>query len=752
MTGQTLFRGGQRILLLSFLCTTLFAASCLADDVRPVQIQIKEREPGAYLVQWRVPKVLPPQAIPSPVLPPGCRPEGERVSLDQPSSWLLRQVYRCPQGLAGRTIGIRFPLHNPSLTTVIRLELLSGERFAHALGPRDESWRVPEASVGPVVSWLRDSRSAVLTGIRHVGSHWVHLVFLLALVLLGGANGALRLFTTFAVGQLLAVGLTALLALCVTSFQPAQAFPLQVAEFCVALAVMFLAREALQKVSPPRRLAGLAGGAGLFHGLALTSLLTLTSTPDSSTWTGLCFLVLGMDAALLILALLVGLAGRMLRPAQALTRMRPFIAYLAGGGAVAAGLALILTQPVAEPARTFSPLLPGASQASAAGLPGSRQVVPQTITASLQSYLIVDPFEIRHEVLIRLSDLASAIDLVVSDDGHVETSRQDEVVKRLGDLVATHTELEIDGQAASGIMDRAGFMTASTTGVLPRQEPVREPLADALVGVTMVYLTDGMPDALQLSWQGYLTTVPEIPATVIDPESSYATTLTRDQPLLTWQNELMENPIPSVTSVSVQPRRLPVPLVTLGLLGIALTLFSTARRNRSRLPRIAAGRIVLALALLAVPLFQVAVALPAPLGGKISTGQARRILTGVLANVYRAFEFRDETTVYDRLAVSVTGETLTKVYLENRKALEIQERGGARARVDAVEVFAVRAIEPREDGGFDAEASWTIGGSVTHYGHRHFRQNRYDARISVVPDHAIWKIRDLEVLDQERIR
>ncbi len=56
------------------------------------------------------------------------------------------------------------------------------------------------------------------------------------------------------------------------------------------------------------------------------------------------------------------------------------------------------------------------------------------------------------------------------------------------------------------------------------------------------------------------------------------------------------------------------------------------------------------------------------------------------------------------------------------------------------------------DGGFDAEASWKVGGTVTHFGHRHFRQNRYDTRVEVVPVDGTWKIRTVEVLEEERLR
>ena len=114
------------------------------------------------------------EAIPAPGLPETCRTEGRRVVIDQPGGWLQRQVYRCPDGLAGRTIEVRYPIYNPSLTTVIRLELLSGERFAHALDPMEESWTVPGAAVDPVTAWLDGARSALLTGARHVLGHGTH--------------------------------------------------------------------------------------------------------------------------------------------------------------------------------------------------------------------------------------------------------------------------------------------------------------------------------------------------------------------------------------------------------------------------------------------------------------------------------------------------------------------------------------------------------------------------------------------------
>jgi hypothetical protein len=72
--------------------------------------------------------------------------------------------------------------------------------------------------------------------------------------------------------------------------------------------------------------------------------------------------------------------------------------------------------------------------------------------------------------------------------------------------------------------------------------------------------------------------------------------------------------------------------------------------------------------------------------------------------------------------------------------------------VEAVEIIEVDSIEPESYGGFSAEVVWTVGGTVTHFGHRHFRQNRNRARITVVPDQGTWKLQSIELPDEQRLR
>ena len=71
--------------------------------------------------------------------------------------------------------------------------------------------------------------------------------------------------------------------------------------------------------------------------------------------------------------------------------------------------------------------------------------------------------------------------------------------------------------------------------------------------------------------------------------------------------------------------------------------------------------------------------------------------------------------------------------------------------LQTLEVLDANEIE-RLRPGFGVRSSWTVGGMVTHFGHRHFRQNRYDARIAIVPASGTWKIQSIEILEQDRIK
>jgi hypothetical protein len=721
----------------------LLAGETLADVVQPVSVQIKEQEPGTFLLQWQVPKAIPYAAMPDVALPEQCRTTSPRTVRELPGSWLNRRTHVCTDGLAGRTIAIQYPIVSPGQGTLLRVELLSGMQLVHMLNPGEDSWQVPEERAGFLEAPWSTIRSAVLDGVTHLADGWLHLAFLLAICLLGGTPTALGLVTAFAGGQLLGVGVSAGLG---------TGLPSPLAEGGIAVALVLLARDALRPPADRRSMVGVAVAAGVVHALGISNLMPTPSSFGDHGWLYLILAVLGMDAALLVLALAAQAIGRVVGERSWSRSAVKVLGYGLGAGAVAAALGLVLIQPTtaAESSSKAGRLPSLAGGADNPSGKASQRVAPQNPDLPLQSFVAVEAFEVRHEILVRLQNIAGLIGLPETE--YLEIEEQPSLKERVVELVVPGTRVFIDGEVAEPLVDRVDFLTVSKQGVLPRPDPVRELLAETYLGVTAVYTTSRTPQEVTLSWESFPEGITEIPATVTDPETSQTATLSAEQPAVTWQNELMDDPAPTVTAIAVEPRTLAVPVLAMVfLIVISVPLFLAFRRGKTT-TSFAMARVTLALALLLAPLGQVAIALPSSLGAVPSTDQVRRILAAVLPNVYRAFEFREESAVYDRLEVSVTGETLTDVYLEHRRALEMVERGGARARVEAVEVPEVRSVEAASDGGFDVEATWTVGGTVTHFGHRHFRQNRYDARVTLVAVEGSWKIRAIELLDEVRLK
>lgn len=709
-----------------------------ADVGPPAHMQVIEESPGRYAVQWRVPKALPARAVPEPVFPESCQPAGDRSVVDQPAAWLFSRNWRCDGGLAGQEVGMRYPFAELSLTTVIRVDLLSGDRFAHVLSPGEMTWRLPEGTALP--DPVLGAQRAVVAGAAHAARTWIHVAFVLVLGLLGGVALPVRLVTAFTLGQVAAVvGATALSA----------TLPAGPAEIGFALGVVLLAREALRPEEERRRLALLAGAAGLVHGLGLAALLA----DDLGVGAGLGSLlvaVLGMDAVHLLgagfAAVLLGWLGRLLTRPQ---RARAGAAYAVGVAGMALAISLAFAGQVSTAPAADTGAVPGpAASATAAGPAASQRLAPTAPSAAIQSFLAIEPFEIRHEVMLRLGGLAP--DLGLDPESILEVEAQPAVVDSLVRIVLGRTRASVDGTAAEPLLRRADFLMVDPTGVLPRTSPVPEEVAIAVVGVVVAYPTPGMPEEVRLVWEPFPEMIAELPVTVIDPENTSSGSLTESMGVV-WENALMEDPIPTVSAVEVEPARVPVPWLSLPLLALAVLLLVRGLRSDRRGPAVAVARIALAAALVVGPVVQSAIAVPGSAGRVPSERQARRILSGLLPNVYRALEYRREEAIYDRLAVSVTGETLTEVYLEQRRALEMEERGGAQARVETVEVQEARDIE-RAGEGFTVRGEWTVGGMVTHFGHRHFRQNRYDARVGIEPVDGTWKIRSIEVLEQERVR
>ncbi|MFV1967758.1 MAG: hypothetical protein ACC628_20195, partial [Pirellulaceae bacterium] len=142
---------------------------------------------------------------------------------------------------------------------------------------------------------------------------------------------------------------------------------------------------------------------------------------------------------------------------------------------------------------------------------------------------------------------------------------------------------------------------------------------------------------------------------------------------------------------------------------------------------------------------------------ELAETEAIPIFESLHANIYRAFKFREETAIYDALALCIHGDLLRDVYLQIRRGLEMQEQGGAVSRIREVEMLdgqykPLPGTGNENEYGFTYRCRWNVSGTVEHWGHIHQRTNQYEASFRVETVDNAWKVTKMELLDEQRLQ
>ena len=377
-------------------------------------------------------------------------------------------------------------------------------------------------------------------------------------------------------------------------------------------------------------------------------------------------------------------------------------------------------------------------------------------SAPLMTFLYVEPYEVRFEILIRLKALASWMSLDVPSQEAIDPPTQARLREQIGQFLLQQSQVRIDGVKSRPLLDRVEFVRVTPGSIQALDAAERPTFHTALVGVILAYVTPGPPQEVTADWTHFDDQITSIPSTIIDPVSRLPYDLTPEQPTLRWTNLFDEYnyqvaTIDAMAAQAAMPIVLPVPSCLLCLIA-ALFITYGRRLGLHVVSRITGFAVFIAMAFGLVAFGQIEVRNPLQAPYRLPEAEALMTLQGLLQNTYRAFDFRAEADVYDKLAVSVSGDLITDIYLQSRKRLVMEEQGGARAKVQDVQLLdAVQSGPPGKRQRFTFQCTWRITGTVNHWGHTHQRRNQYDALITIRPIEQAWKIVALDVIEERRL-
>ena len=369
-------------------------------------------------------------------------------------------------------------------------------------------------------------------------------------------------------------------------------------------------------------------------------------------------------------------------------------------------------------------------------------------SAPMSGFIYVENFEVRKEIIVRPKDLQRWVDLGLKGRDSIPVEMQAGIKQKVGEFLARHQPVTIDGVPMEGILDSVNFLerTLTSSRVIDPPEPLS--LDAAIIGTIFVYPRDGLPQTVVMDWDLWDERIQRIPVSAVDQAGPLPSFLEPDWRLLEWTNYLKNPIVPALNVVEVPiaswrvilHKLLPL-LIALSVATILWLLVNTRRHRSRRAP-----------AYLTV-LFVGASLAAAQLGGtnKPNVDRANAIVGDLLHNIYRAFDYREESDIYDVLATSVSGELLTDIFLETKRSLVLANQGGAEAKVKDISLESLEIQPDASQGRFTVQADWTVHGSVGHWGHIHKRSNRYVAELTVAVDGDQWKLQQMSVLQEERL-
>jgi len=379
----------------------------------------------------------------------------------------------------------------------------------------------------------------------------------------------------------------------------------------------------------------------------------------------------------------------------------------------------------------------------------SKRALQRTYFAPMSGFIYVEPYEVRKEIILRPKDLQHWIDLGLSDKDIIPAGDQAEIRRKVGEFLRVHHKVLIDGESIEPELARINFLerTLRTSRVI--DPPVDLDINAAILGAIFVYPTvDPLPQKVTMEWDLFNDKIQRVPVSAVDQAGPLPSFVEPDYPVLEWQNFLKNPVLPTLVDLRPPPTDAQRAANYLRWIMLVLTLLLAWQwwkgRGNTGTNSTRAGLTVASALVITSISFWVGQ------GTSVSDEQAAELVGGLLHNIYRAFDFRQEEQIYDVLDQSVDGDLLVDIYLETRRGLELANQGGARAKVKNIEIIDL-ATRSGGDGGLLANVTWKVSGSVGHWGHIHQRQNQYEAELRIDPVEGTWKLTALELISEQRL-
>ena len=263
---------------LFFMALWLSSLSAEAHEVRPALLELTETQSGVFKMVWKQPLKDGKRLSITPDFGPDCQPAEDAQYEIYDSSVAEIRSLSCP--LTFGKIRLR-GLENTLTDSYVTISYLNGERREGLVGANDPVFDLAAQNQGASVP-------AYLTlGISHIFAGWDHLALVAGLLLLVPVRRIWLVITSFTLAHSITLGFAAMNVI---------SLPGRPVEILIALSIVWLAYEAVQKQRPKKQdVYWLSFAFGLLHGFGFAGVLSELGLPAQAEVQALLLFNIGIE-------------------------------------------------------------------------------------------------------------------------------------------------------------------------------------------------------------------------------------------------------------------------------------------------------------------------------------------------------------------------------------------------------------------------------------------------------------------------
>jgi hypothetical protein len=724
---------------LAVIFSFIIQTSSWADDPGITKVRLIQLSDSTYVLEADVPQVLL-SSITQPVFPD--RFSMSDLSYTNESGWItLRLMYKTsgPPLSSADELLLQWNRNGVDMTA----QWLDGSTYKAMFNRSLGGIHIPIGELMTVERLTTDIlKEGFLLGINHFSFNGIHLLFVLLIVLSFPTTQSLKFLLWYSSGHYLAM---VIFETGLSGFDLLQVDLLTIL-FSLLLSYYLIYEKKIQYLGLLLGIIGVSHGLSYVHEIGDLGLNKIQMVQTMFSFNLAIDLGHYLVAAFLILLLKwFGWEGLKKRWVPIMTGgIAVFLILLVFKENVLSGNQKILALD-----NQYTPIIRVPQSNS-----GGRQIQRGTglMNTPIVTYLSVEPYEVRQEILLQANSFLDILDRTSDFEDEISIDYQEGIKEALEDSVALNTRVDIDGMRSDPAEIRTHFVILNRGGVSSRQVPVPEKIDRAIIGITLIYDIEAYPDTISVDWTLFPTTSQQIEASAVDPHGASTFMISESDNQFSWKNRLAGYKVPEIKIIEIQRPAIPILSLAIWLSFILILGYRLLiKKNEPGKVSLAVTFSMIVISFVSYPLMRVEMKLPFLPEGKPNMESANQIMKDLLTNVYLAFDRRNEDQVYDRLSLTVTGDQLADIYMQNRQSMAMESRGGARAKVDEVNIEEIHAVNRNDQEGFVADVLWTVRGSVNHFGHTHYRQNQYRALVSFMDIEDTWKISNIETLDERRL-